>query len=614
DLVALVNRDDRTVGQLVTLALATEFVSQSQFTGTGNGNQLAVVTGYVLQVMQADGTGALHLYAVLSCSPARRTTDVERTHRQLGTRLTDRLGRDDTHRLPDVDLVTACQVTAVAGRAYAVAGFTGDRRAHQHFVDAVHFQEIDQLLVDQRTGSQQHLLGARLEHVDRSNTAEHALAQRLDDVTTFDMRLHDQTLISTAIHLGDHQVLGYVHQTTGKVTGVGGLQGGIGQTLTGTVGRDEVLKYVQTFTEVRNDRGLADRAVRLGHQTTHTRQLTDLCRGTPGAGVGHHVHGVERIVFDFVAVLVQDAVYLEVVHHRLGDLVVGTGPQVDHLVVLLASGDQTGGVLVLDLFHFAGGTLDDLGLLFRDLEVVDANRRTGDGRIGEPGVHQLVGKDDGFLQTHHTVAGVDQLGDRLLSQRLVHQGERQPLGQDLEQQRAADSGVNQTGLGGRVAFLVEHGHGDADLDHRMQADLAAAIGHLDFIDAAEGHAFALGVHQRAGHVVQTQYHVLRRHDDRLAGGGRQDVVGGHHQRTGFQLGFQRQRYVHGHLVTVEVGVVGGTDQRVQLNGLTFNQYRLERLDTQTVQGRCAVEQHGVFADDLGEDIPHFRQLALDHLL
>src|SRR5690606_751878 len=48
DLVALVNRDDRTVGQLVTLALATEFVSQSQFTGTGNGNQLAVVTGYVL--------------------------------------------------------------------------------------------------------------------------------------------------------------------------------------------------------------------------------------------------------------------------------------------------------------------------------------------------------------------------------------------------------------------------------------------------------------------------------------------------------------------------------------------------------------------------------------
>src|SRR5690606_20754706 len=82
DLVALVNRDDRTVGQLVTLALATEFVSQSQFTGTGNGNQLAVVTGYVLQVMQADGTGALHLYAVLSCSPARRTTDVERTHRQ----------------------------------------------------------------------------------------------------------------------------------------------------------------------------------------------------------------------------------------------------------------------------------------------------------------------------------------------------------------------------------------------------------------------------------------------------------------------------------------------------------------------------------------------------
>src|SRR5690606_8537033 len=113
---------------------------------------------------------------------------------------------------------------------------------------------------------------------------------------------------------------------------------------------------------------------------------------------------------------------------------------------------------------------------------------------------------------------------------------------------------------------------------------------------------------------QTQYHVLGRHDDRLTAGGRQDVVGRHHQRTGFQLGLEGQRNVDGHLVTVEVGVVRGTDQRVQLDGLAFDQHGLKGLDTETVQCRRSVEQYRVFADDLGEDVPHLRQFALDHLL
>ena len=104
------------------------------------------------------------------------------------------------------------------------------------------------------------------------------------------------------------------------------------------------------------------------------------------------------------------------------------------------------------------------------------------------------------------------------------------------------------------------------------------------------------------------------HDDRPAVGGREDVVGRHHQDARFQLGFQRQRHVHGHLVAVEVGVEGGADQRVQLDGLAFDQLRLERLDAEAVQGRRAVEQHRVLADHLFEDVPHLRLLALDHAL
>ena len=61
---------------------------------------------------------------------------------------------------------------------------------------------------------------------------------------------------------------------------------------------------------------------------------------------------------------------------------------------------------------------------------------------------------------------------------------------------------------------------------------------LDFADVVEGHAFArlAGVHRE---VVETEHDVLRRHDDRLAVRGRQDVVGRHHQHAGFELSFQR---------------------------------------------------------------------------
>ena len=57
--------------------------------------------------------------------------------------------------------------------------------------------------------------------------------------------------------------------------------------------------------------------------------------------------------------------------------------------------------------------------------------------------------------------------------------------------------------------------------------------------------------------------------------GEQNVVGRHHQRARFQLRLDRQGHVHRHLVTIKVGVVGSTDQRVKLNRLTFNQNRLK---------------------------------------
>ena len=148
----------------------------------------------------------------------------------------------------------------------------------------------------------------------------------------------------------------------------------------------------------------------------------------------------------------------------------------------------------------------------------------------------------------------------------------------------------------------------------MQRGQAGAINTLSFFRASQHHAFAFGVNTVTGHVVQTQYNVLRRNDDWFAVRRGQDVVGRHHQRTRFQLGFQRQRYVNSHLVTIEVGVVCRTNQRVQLDGFTFDQNRFECLNTQTVQGWRTVQQDRVFADNFVQDIPNDSFFALNHLL
>src|SRR5690606_23658852 len=99
-----------------------------------------------------------------------------------------------------------------------------------------------------------------------------------------------------AIRLGDDHVLGHVDETTGQVTGVRGLQRGVREALAGAVGRDEVLQDVQTLAEVRGDRRLDDRAVRTRHQAAHTGELTDLRLRTTGAGVGHDVDRVHRLL------------------------------------------------------------------------------------------------------------------------------------------------------------------------------------------------------------------------------------------------------------------------------------------------------------------------------
>jgi len=55
--------------------------------------------------------------------------------------------------------------------------------------------------------------------------------------------------------------------------------------------------------------------------------------------------------------------------------------------------------------------------------------------------------------------------------------------------------------------------------------------------------------------------------------------------------FRRERDVNGHLVSVEIRVERGADQRVNADGLALDQHRLERLNARGARG-SAVEQNG----------------------
>ena len=148
----------------------------------------------------------------------------------------------------------------------------------------------------------------------------------------------------------------------------------------------------------------------------------------------------------------------------------------------------------------------------------------------------------------------------------------------------------------------------------MQACTVFVIGDDRFFGSVESESFAFRTSTLFGDIIQTEYHVLRRHRDRRAVGRVQDVVRTEHQQLGLQNGCIAQRQVHGHLVAVEVGVEGGTSQRVQLQGLALDQFGLESLDTEPVQGRCTVHQYRVAFDHVLEDIPDHRVFAVDNLL
>ena len=133
-------------------------------------------------------------------------------------------------------------------------------------------------------------------------TTQNTFVQSSDNFIVVLQCCTNQTTQCTTVFFVDNHVMRNVNQTTSQVSGIGSLQRGIGKTLTSTVGRDKVFQHRKTFLKVRKNRvfnnlcTLSTSFLRFSHQTTHTRQLTDLFLRTTGTRIQHHKYRVKSLV------------------------------------------------------------------------------------------------------------------------------------------------------------------------------------------------------------------------------------------------------------------------------------------------------------------------------
>ena len=538
---------------------------------------------------------------------------MEGAHGELGSRLADRLGGDDAHRHADLDDLAGGEVASVAQGADAARGGAGQNRADADVIDAGGIHVGGLVFGDLFVRGHDDAAAERIADVEDADPADDAIAQGLDDFAGLDDRPDLDAFRGAAVVFRDDDILGHVHEATGEVTGVGGLERGIREALAGAVGGDEVLQHRETFTEVVGDRVLDDLAGRTSHQAAHAGELTKLLLRTAGAGVGHDVDRVE------VPGLV---LALHALEHGVGHVLGGVGPDGDDLVVALAVGDGAVEVLLFHGQHVLVALGDDLVLDVGDHQVGDADRDAGLGGVEEA---EILHRVEGVHRLLETVAEVDVL-DELLEAALLEQAvdERDAL-EVIGQDHPADRGVDHPVLdvlnfAADDILIVVHGGevdqlaGVLEADGSEGFDFARGQGEENVLEARERAAGALRVLLLLGEVVAAEDDVLARHRDGLAVRGREDVVRREHQNQGFDLGLRSERDVDRHLVAVEVGVEGRADERMDLDGLALDQDRLEGLDAEAMQGGSAVQENRMLGDDLIEVIPHFRMLLFDLFL
>ena len=288
----------------------------------------------------------------------------------------------------------------------------------------------------------------------------------------------------------------YVHQTTGQITSVGSLHSGISQTLTGTVSRDEVLQHRHTLLEVRQNGVLNDLStlgaclLGLGHQTTHTGELTDLVLTTTGTGVEHHEYGVEALVG-----------LGHLLHQNVAKVVVDMCPGIDNLVVTLVVGNETHVVVLGNLLNLGITLLHQVFLRLRDNDIVEVERQTSLVSHAVTEVLDTIEELTGLSETNVLDDVGNDVAQRLLRDDLVDIAHL--LGDDAVYDDTTDRGLHHMTAGLAINDIV-----DNDLHLSVQVTPTLVMGNDSLLRTVEGQALTLGTWTNLRDIVQSEHHIL----------------------------------------------------------------------------------------------------------
>src|SRR6185369_7843977 len=141
------------------------------------------------------------------------TTDVERTHGELGAGFTDGLGGDDADRFTEFDQATGREVAAVAMDADALLAFAGEHRADADAINAGIVDIAGLVLVDFFIRTNEEFFRVRrIDDVIARESAHEAVREFHDFVFAFINRADGNAVGGAAIFFLDDDILGDVHE------------------------------------------------------------------------------------------------------------------------------------------------------------------------------------------------------------------------------------------------------------------------------------------------------------------------------------------------------------------------------------------------------------------
>src|SRR5260221_7908500 len=375
DVRAVLEGDDRADDDGVILQLATVVAQDGDRAVLVQNDVVAVFhlneAQFVIEVLAVVlGLDLRHLEPL-----RRRAADMERAHGQLGAGFADGLRGDDAGGFAEFHERTGRHAASVAMDADAVLALASEHGADAHPVNGRGFEALGLLFVNLFVRTDEEFLRVRrVDDVVARKTAHDPVGQLDHFVFAFIHGGDPDAVGGAAILLLDDDVLRHVHELAGHVAGIGGLERGVGQTLSGAVGGDEEFQQGQAVAESRENRVLDDVAAGLGHEAAQTGELTHLLFVTTRAGIHHQIDGV---VFLLALVLFERA------EHDAGDLVGAVRPDVHDLVIAFARRDDTLAILLLDFADLLVRAFDLLVAFLRDDHVINADGNAGLGRFAE---------------------------------------------------------------------------------------------------------------------------------------------------------------------------------------------------------------------------------------